>query len=126
MFHPVYLAIYLPIHDYALDNRGGPPKAAPTVVEAAESRLHNGGWGGKWLDIMDETFLKLSELFHNCYPAIYLPTHCCGGGLRPPPYNVLKLSEWFHQFNPAIYRSLDIRSHLVGAFGVWTSQNARP
>ena len=47
-FRPLYLVIYLPITHYGIHNSGGPPKAAPTVVEAAEGRLHNGGWeGGK-------------------------------------------------------------------------------
>ena len=46
-FHPLHLAIYLPIHHYGIHNSGGPPKAAPTVVEAAEGRLHIGGWGDK-------------------------------------------------------------------------------
>ena len=29
----------------------------------AEGRLHNGGWGGQWMDKMDETLLKLLQLF---------------------------------------------------------------
>ena len=45
------------------------------VVEAAEGRLHNGGWGNKWLDKVDETFLKhfaiVSDTFHPLYLAIY-------------------------------------------------------
>ena len=46
-FHPLDLAIHLPIQHYGIHNSGGPPKAASTVVEAAEGRLHIGGWGDK-------------------------------------------------------------------------------
>ena len=53
----------------------GPPKAAPTVVEAAEERLHNGGWRDKWLDKVDETCWEhcaiVSNTIHPLYPAIY-------------------------------------------------------
>ena len=40
---------HLPIHHYGYHNSGaGAEGARPTVVEAAEGRLHNGGWkGGK-------------------------------------------------------------------------------
>ena len=38
-------------------------------------RLHNGGWGDKWLEKVDETLLKhvaiVSKTFHQLYPAIY-------------------------------------------------------
>ena len=75
MFHPPYLAIYIPIHHYGTRNSCGPPKAAPTVVEAAEGNLHNGGWGDKWLNKVDKLFLKHFAFFSHrfLYPAIY----CC-------------------------------------------------
>ena len=54
---------------------GGRRRRPPTVVEAAEGRLHNGGWGDKWLEKVDETLLKhvaiVSKTFHQLYPAIY-------------------------------------------------------
>ena len=44
-------------------------------MEAAEARLHNGGWGDKWLKKDDETLLKhvaiVSKTFHQLHPAIY-------------------------------------------------------
>ena len=44
-------------------------------MEEAEGRLHNGGWEDKWLDEVDEIFLKhfasVSKTFHPLYPAIY-------------------------------------------------------
>ena len=47
------------------------------------------GGGGKWLDKVDETFLKrlqnVSKTFHALYLAIYLPIHQYGDGLRRPP-----------------------------------------
>ena len=74
-FRPLYLVIYLPIHHYGIHNSGGPPKAAPTVVEAAKGRLHIVGWEDEWLDQVDETLLKhfaiVSKTFHPLYPAIY-------------------------------------------------------
>ena len=54
---------------------GGRRRRPPTVVEAAEGRLHNGGWGDKWLEKVDETLLKhvaiVSKTFHQLYPATY-------------------------------------------------------
>ena len=54
---------------------GGRRRRPPTVVEAAKGRLHNGGWGDKWLEKVDETLLKhvaiVSKTFHQLYPAIY-------------------------------------------------------
>ena len=65
---------------------GGRRRRPPTVVEAAEGRLHNGGWGEKWLDKVDETFLKafaiVSKTFHQLDLAIY---HHRRGGGHPPP-----------------------------------------
>ena len=55
-------------------------------MEAAEGRLHNGGWEEKWLDKVDETFLKafaiVSNTFHQLDLAIY--HHRRGGGSPPP------------------------------------------
>ena len=49
---------------------GGPPSAAPHCCG-----FHNGGWGVKWLEKVDETLLKhvaiVSKTFHQLYPAIY-------------------------------------------------------
>ena len=54
---------------------GGRRRRPPTVVEAAEGRLHNGGWGDEWLEKVDKTLLKYvaiaSKAFHQLYPAIY-------------------------------------------------------
>ena len=90
VFHQLFLTIYLPIHHYGIHNSGGPPKAAPTVVEAAEGRLHNGGWGDKWLDKVDETFLKhfavVSKTFHLLDSAIH---RCLDAGL-PQTLNFLR------------------------------------
>jgi hypothetical protein len=47
----------------------------PTVVEAAEDRLHDGGWGDTWLEKVYETLLKhvafVSNTFHQLYPATH-------------------------------------------------------
>ena len=55
---------------------GGRRRWPPTVVEAAEGRLHIVGWEDEWLDQVDETLLKhfaiVSKTFHPLYPAIYL------------------------------------------------------
>ena len=41
----IYGTINLTIHHYGFHNSGaGAESARPTVVEAAEGRLHNGGW----------------------------------------------------------------------------------
>ena len=54
---------------------GGRRRRPPTVVEAAEGRLHNGGWGDEWLEKVDKTLLKyvaiVPKTFHQLYPAIY-------------------------------------------------------
>ena len=50
----------------------GAAEGGPTVVEAAEGRLHNSGWGDKWLDKVDETFFAIvSKTCHTLYPAIH-------------------------------------------------------
>ena len=53
-----------------LHNSGGPPSAAPHCCG-----FHNGGWGDKWLEKVDETLLKhvaiVSKTFHQLHPAIY-------------------------------------------------------
>ena len=86
MFHPLYLAISLPIHHYGIHNSGGPLKVAPTVVEAAEGRLHNGGWEEKWLDKVDETFLKAFAIVSNTFHQLDLAIcHHRRGGGHPPP-----------------------------------------
>ena len=53
-----------------LHNSGGPPSAAPHCCG-----FHNGGWGDKRLEKVDETLLKhvaiVSKTFHQLYPATY-------------------------------------------------------
>ena len=58
---------------------GGRRRRPPTVVEAAEGRLHNGGWEEKWLDKVDETFLKAFAIVSNTFHQLYLAI-CRGGG----------------------------------------------
>ena len=45
IYGTIYGTIKLTIHHYGFHNSGaGAEGACPTVVEAAEGRLHNGGW----------------------------------------------------------------------------------
>ena len=70
-FHPLYLAVHLPIQHHG----GGLRRRPPTVVEAAKGRLHNVGWEDEWLDQVDETFLKhcgiVAKMLDPFCPAIY-------------------------------------------------------
>ena len=74
-FHPLYLAIYLPIHHYGGGLRPPPQQWGPPLAALHCCGFHNGGWGVKWLDIVDETFLKhfanVSNTLHPLDPAIY-------------------------------------------------------
>ena len=75
-FHSRDLAIY---HRYLTIMEstpvGGPAKAAPHCCGGGLRHFHNGGWGDKWLDKVDETllnhFARVSKMFHPLYPAIY-------------------------------------------------------
>ena len=62
-------------------------------MEAAEGRLHNGGWGDELLDKVDETLLKRFAI----------------------------VSNTFQPFCPAIYRYLDI--YIILLSRIPTSQN---
>ena len=75
-FHPLYLAIYLPIHHYGGGLRPPFPQQWELPSEAPRCcGFHNGGWRDKWLDKVDETFLKhvaiVSNTLHQLYPTIY-------------------------------------------------------
>ena len=54
---------------------GGRRRRPPYVAEVAEGRLHNAGWGDKWLDKVEYTCLThfeiVSKTFHQLAPAIY-------------------------------------------------------
>jgi len=66
---------------------GGRRRRPPTVVEAAEGRLHNGGWEEKWLDKVDETFLKAFAIVSNTFQPLDLAIWRGGGrggGVTPP------------------------------------------
>ena len=60
-------------------------------MEAAEGRLHNGGWGEKWLDEVYETFLKhfaiVSKVFHPFHAAIH---RCLDSG---PPQTLVSFTR---------------------------------
>ena len=62
-----------------LHNSGGPPSAAPHCCG-----FHNGGWGEKWLDKVDETFLKAFAIVSNTFHQLYLAI-CSGGGQGGSP-----------------------------------------
>ena len=88
-FHPLRLAIYLPIHHYGGGLRPHPQQWGPHLAAPHCRGFQNGGCGDKWRDKVDDTFLKhfaiVSKMLHSLHLSIYLPIHHYGGGLRPPP-----------------------------------------
>ena len=58
--HSVYLAIHLHINRDEIHNSLGPPRVASALFPETD---HDGGWGDKWLNKVDEPFLQFFELF---------------------------------------------------------------